>query len=409
MKSEYIYTAELADYGVRLVGAESARNAVLAYLLLGQRLIVHPAYVFQSDEARYLVLGAGALGASDVSLAMSEIETVGDYLADRIVRLADAAQSDPAGVHDELSLYDRRKANLAYECEALDSRFPMDCAHHVMNWSRDARFRQLIAAELDIGGRLGNHLFALLGQCAGFMPERQMHSAMRRLIDYLCDPALLVSVDTVLNFLVARGWERAQLRPVVDRLHYLHWRSNQGMHIRVPLLSLRMYARLDPYDPGVFWIAASKLLGEDLVRELRSLPTVDAVALCRDLRADGTWRRFLAAYCDIVDTIDVETNEFTHSDVIRSLSKRYPPRASFTWRATGKLAMLSVACGLIAVASGAVFGSVAGVAGAMATGATVAQLINAWRAAAARYAESDRSDLQSRLRSALRRVRLEVS
>lgn len=393
------------DDDARIVGGScSAPESLLAYALLGRPLVLHPAYVWQSPQTHRMVLNdsGSLLVPPHAKLVLGDSSSTADYMRSRVAKLREAKDKFECGLV-ELAQYERYGAErITAESEALDERFGNNKGIHGISWSRDKKFRRLLRAELITDDPLGNQLFGLILRARGSRSERIVHRAKDKLVEMTGEPGV-VSRDSVIAALLNEDLERDRLDSVFRRLTQLHWESNHDEGIVVPMLG-RLKGKLDPYDPVVFWAAVKKLIGPGEIRALMGLPWAEACRVVSSIREDGTWQKFLQKYVEIVESVAAEFDGLREKEVVRRVLQEYPSLRKMLWRSTGRVALLSFVCGVISLygsITGGVGITLSGI-GFACTGLSGHDVYRRWISIAGRYNQSDRQDLQTRLRSFLR-------
>jgi hypothetical protein len=169
---------------------------------------------------------------------------------------------------------------------------------------------------------------------------------------------------------------------------------------------------LDPFDPEAFWTGVEELIGEPPIQQLVRLDWYDACRIAEELHSDGTWAEFIDTYKYVVKCVEHECATVDVEAICQKLASKFPTKTRVFWMLGGRMAILSAVCSTLSYAVGGIgFGGPLG--GAVATlgligfGATIRGTISAWRQAASQYAQSPRSDLGVRIRSAIRRLEME--
>lgn len=80
-----VFVAELDDDAVRRLGAAETQRSLLAYLLLADTVVLHPAYFFQYPMAKRLILGDAKtlLSPPRLQLVLGDSADTHVYMVDR--------------------------------------------------------------------------------------------------------------------------------------------------------------------------------------------------------------------------------------------------------------------------------------------------------------------------------------
>src|SRR5688500_9541037 len=136
------------DAAISRYGALGAKRSFIAYLLLGRSVVVHPAYAFQEPRTRELLLNCSPIIAPPkVQLILGNSDTVGEYILTRSETLSSAAHESGQVTH-ELAQYQALGEELYAISDRLEDKFGGRTTSKSIQWSRDAKFRELVRGEL---------------------------------------------------------------------------------------------------------------------------------------------------------------------------------------------------------------------------------------------------------------------
>lgn len=404
-----IFVPELDDDATKILGKDTSEEAILAYLLFGGQIVLHPAYEFQNPKANKLVFGLGGklLQPPMVQIILGDSTSVEQYLPNRTNKLSEAEAKENIEM-PELDQYRRySKEQIRELSQILDQRFLGDKGVFRIAWSRDLKFRHLVREELKRYAYLGDHLAPILLFHRSYLGERRVKYLIEKLISITKDSSRLVSCDTILGYLKKNGFRANELTLIEHRLHILHWEAVEGEGLRVPILNRLLRGKLDPYDHQVFWQATCFLIGSEDVEKMFKLPWADKLSTCIELRNDPTWQHYVAIYRSIVETTSAEMSGINQQSVMSELRKRFPSKTKFTLDHMSKLELAALAISFGVSSIGLLFPPITTISliGTAATGISSTLVIRRWRQVLKEYAETDLADLKYKLRSLFRRFR----
>jgi hypothetical protein len=377
-------------------------RSLIAYLLLSNKLIVHPAYVWQSDTTHSIVMGdvGKLLTPNNTKVFLgTATDSVGAYMAARIESTSTLPQSAAGGISEHQEYIRHGTMILAREQAELDARFTASGAVIASTSSRDSEFRRLIREDLMDEGRMSDRLSGILLRDQG-VRERETRETLVRLSDWTQDERTLVSGDSLLAQIVQSGAYSAHTLQALDkRAHVLHWACHITQSTRVPYVQRATDPdKLDPLDPEVFWAALRSMLGDELCNQWLASKEVDAVQVALELRATGTWTDFHQVYVGIVTAIDRLDLPIEERLVVRTLRNALPSRSRVILRRMVSLPLVSTIAGVLRT----MFADPLG--GALQTGGGLIGLTNEVLKQLAKYNAALRQDVVLYVRSALRRV-----
>lgn len=393
-----IFWAGGDDDAIRLYGESASKQSLLAALLLADSVVLHPAYVYQEARTQALILDAptSVIGPPHVQLILGDSATTGQYIEDRVRKLADL-QSRVAYPISELDQYQRHGSDLRRIADALDERFQGTGAKARISWSRDRRFRDLIRDDLtQCTIRRPSLWDDVMAAC---MSPYLRKKVIDEIIGMTADRSQLVSVDSVVAVLKSHGGNARGTGAAESRLHLYHWESHSGDTLRVPIVSQSLHARIDPYDPHVFWGSTRRLLDARGVDSLLRLPWGEACRVAGAVRSDGSWRHYLRFYRNLVEDLDADLRGVDVRRVAAKLAERFPGRWRMMWDAPSWYGKSGFVVSLLTLL--APFGPI-GWLGGVGLLVSAGDIVHALIGAAKQYEMSIQHDLAARLRSELR-------
>lgn len=300
----------------------AGRRSLLAYLLLGRRVVAHPADLWQSPHSNCLLFHEQAqpILKGVVQLHLGDSTTVSEYISDRVEKLKrDEASSQGSAV--ELSQYLRYGDLLKEQSDILDDNFTKLGATFRVEGSRDVRFRKLIRRDLEDGPPFGEHLAASIRQA---LDRKNADKMLKLLTELTHDRRRFISIDGILSRLKECRSSNSFLTKIHNRLQMLHWEARSEGAIQMPLLARAKGGGLEASDPDVFWVAIDGLLGKEFQTSLMSLQWPVAVAIVADLRKDGMWIKFIDTYHAIVETVEQDYQKISEEMVRSRAQIKYP-------------------------------------------------------------------------------------
>lgn len=329
-KHSTIFVPELDDDAVRILGRDTSQLALFAYLMLGRKIGIHPAYQWQHPEGRDLIhCDLDFLKCKDVHIILDDFDTTDEYIFDRIENLTGAVTL-PAIDNTELQQYMRfTKDEIQRDCDVLDEYIVAEGRIVRTGWSPDERFRKLVRDELELVRqvRYGSHLGALLLNRGSHLFHAQLQGLIDRLVDVSKDMKRTFSCYSVISELVAMDYAHEGIGKINDRLHLLHWKAHGGDGIEVPLVYKLERGLVHPMDPDLFWSVSSVILGQQIVEELLRLPWPEQFRLARALQDDVDWTNYLSLYYVAVDELSRESQTLDADKVRRHLNQAYSSTA----------------------------------------------------------------------------------
>ena len=149
-------------------------------LLLQKRVVLHPAYLWQSHATHELItLGdeEELIAPGSVDVVLGNSSSISDYMHERMSKL----QGAPDGqllLETELQQYLQYGDALRDEAGLFDETLCGKSAIHPLKWSRDSRFRQLIREGYLLNEiPFGPHLLAIIHRSVRVRPSHGLCGA----------------------------------------------------------------------------------------------------------------------------------------------------------------------------------------------------------------------------------------
>lgn len=274
-------------------------SQVRCYSLLAPSILIHPAYVFQSNLSfSFVTQGmSNLLDPSLVQIALGSSESSQSYMAERISSLNSTSTGRQTG---ELEQYTRWGSELNVTAKQLDEALPSE-RQVKFGKSRDRMFRDGLLGDLSKnpvrGASLREIALAYFTQREGF----GLRSGERcvRILKEFVENAPLVSIDALLVELRKRKYAPLADHPAFTRrLLVLYYQANVddgyivgGISALDPTIPV-----IHPYDDTLFWAVLERVFGASArhVLALDSSPGVERFIL--DLRTTDLWLGFVERY-----------------------------------------------------------------------------------------------------------------
>lgn len=319
-----VFFAELDDDYQEITNLSQADllSRLTCYYLIAPRIILHPAYVWQSEESYRLVTKAGheLLRPPFTELELGAYDSIEAYMRQRLEQL-----ERPNVVTRELRSYWSYGDDLYTQARNLSVRFSDAPRRKVPSNQRDRKFRRLIHEDLDTARvdrqTLGQILQTLTVGARGRLSETPLGEKLKY---FVATGADLVSVDTFLKELGDRGFpetvESVELR---RQLLSLYYETYCDPDIMIPgTRKLLVGSTVNPYDADVFWAAMGALFGKEFVQLSRTDNAAALLAL-RDIKETGDWQAFTSVYFDSFMALDLAVMKQPDS-VVESLRTLHP-------------------------------------------------------------------------------------
>lgn len=304
-------------------------SRLVCYYLLAPRVILHPAYIWQSKETHTLVNTAGRelFRPPFTELELGLHQTIEEYMAERIRQL-----SIPGGATPELRSYESFGPELEREARDLSIRFDTSRRRQVSTYSRDQEFRRLLDTDLRVQAPEGGSLGALLTTVA-IAGDRIVQTDLGDKLQDFVARSQLVSVDTILQQLQAEGYDDlAHSTAVRRRLLSLYYETYCDADIVIPgTKKLRLGSIINPYDTEIFWMAMVEAFGDEfqLLAEPR---TKERLLALRELRESHDWEYFKESYLKAIEDAE-EAIRSQPDEVLARIRQLHPGRSrQFIWR-----------------------------------------------------------------------------
>lgn len=297
-----VFLSELDDDFQDVVGLTQRALArrIVCYYLLAPHVVLHPAYVWQSDKSHDMVhrIGKEILRPPFTRLELGLHPSIQDYMGERIRQLRVPGYSTR-----ELRSYESY-SDLDREAKDLSVRFDTAEKQKVSTYDRDAEFKRRLSVDAGNLSSDGDTLGELLGTVRlgrDGVEATTFGDALQRFVA----KSELVSVDSVLREIADRGKPELAASPLVQkRILGLYYGTYTDEGIVIPGTNkLAIGSVIDPYDSDLFWQAASDLFGSSFLA--LSDPSQGGVGVAlRGLREDSYWVEFVASYLNIIATAD---------------------------------------------------------------------------------------------------------
>src|SRR6266702_4744338 len=206
LMGDAVFFAELDDDYQEATALTSTQllSRLTCYFLIAPRIVIHPAYVWQSRDSHSLIAKAGKelLRPPFTELELGAYDSVEDYMAQRLTQLR-----QPSTVTRELRSYESHGDRLYDEARDLTVRFDAAARRQVSFHRRDKHFRDLLYSDLDRASFDNTTLAQILKtfevSAGGTMTETWLGEALK---EFVWDRGELISVDTFLKEIDNRGF-----------------------------------------------------------------------------------------------------------------------------------------------------------------------------------------------------------
>ena len=324
IKGDAVFFAELDDDYQDVTSLSSAEllGRLTCYFLIAPRIVLHPAYVWQSEESHSLLGSAGRelLRPPFTELELGAYDSVEDYMAQRIDQLR-----SPSVVTRELRSYEQHGDELLAEARNLSVRFDASARRQVPTHRRDRNFRSLLYKDLDRASFDSATLAQLLKTFSvtthGNLTETRLGETLK---DFVWSRAELVSVDTFLKEIDDQGFpEMARDATIRKRLLALYYETYCDSDTMIPgTRKLQPGTLVNPYDADVFWAAMGAIFG-DKFASLSQANDPSALRALRDIRETADWASFTSMYFDTLSTVDRAVRDQPEA-VVGKLKRLHP-------------------------------------------------------------------------------------
>lgn len=305
IRGESVFFAELDDDYQELTQLDDRGllSKLTCYYLIAPRIILHPAYIWQSGSTHSMLHRAGRelLRPPFTELELGLHENVESYMAERIEQLRRPRQRTR-----ELVSYEKHGSDLLLQAREMSIRFGDARRREVAAHRRDRHFRDILygdLSELSLDATsLAEHLRTVAISPEGSLEETTLGEALK---DFVYSRGELVSVDTFLKEIRDEGApELASDVAVRKRLLALYYRTYCDRDTMIPgTRKLVPGSVVNPYDAEVFWAAMSAIFGDGFVRLSQSDDDASLRAL-REIRETADWERFVFAYFQTMESVD---------------------------------------------------------------------------------------------------------
>lgn len=319
-----IFFAELDDDYQELAGLSEAelQSRLVCYYLIAPRIILHPAYIWQSQAAHRLLASTGKelLRPPYTDLELGLHDGIDSYMHQRISQLRRAG----VPVTRELTSYEAHGDELFSEAKTMNLRFGPARRRDVPSQRRDHYFRGQIGADLNElslnNSSLAQHLKTVSVGQDGALEETKLGA---RLKDFI-DSADLVSVDTFLAELAQQGQGQLAHDPRIrKRLLALYYRTYSDRDTMIPgTRKLMPGSVVNCYDSEVFWASTQAIFGLGFAR-FANPDNDETLRALRDIRESSDWVVFQAAYFGTLNAVERSLQNQPES-MIAKLSELHP-------------------------------------------------------------------------------------
>jgi len=274
------------------------------YVLLSDGVILHPAYIWQSELTHELVFNhlKELFDPRIITLSLGEFDTIKDYICDRVEKLIE----NNSETMTELSQY--LKWDIEEEASLLDEKFALS-RRFILTEEKDKKFRNLIVSDLSPYARSTSFL-SLRSQIADYVQSEKLKIDLElevsKLVSFARDNDL-VSLDTFTNQVEKLGLTRlASTQSFKDRMLFLYYHANIEEGItHAPALQIIGEQIIDPFDPDVFWAVFGALFGQKQAELLSSSSEPEIVRFMLKLWHSDEWRNIRSIYFEILKETEV--------------------------------------------------------------------------------------------------------
>jgi hypothetical protein len=322
-----VFFAELDDDYQLLRGLteDQLHERAVCYFLLAPGVIIHPAYIWQSEMTHKLISGpAGDLFTPPFThLELGNYQNINDYMRRRIERL-----EPPAQPTRELRQYQAHRGDLFEEAQRLDSRFASAVSRPVSATARDNRFRDLLFRDLQATDLDRGSLAAQLGAFDINPYDADEGRKITENIQRFVRGPRLVSVDTVRARIRGTGFDELEAsEDLRRRLLALYYETYADDRTLIPATSKLLFGQVvNHYDADVFWSVIYRLFGNEC-RVLSKPESREAVAALRQIRESNEWQTFTSMYFDTLQTVD-DMLWAQPDNVIKRFDDKRPPHST---------------------------------------------------------------------------------
>lgn len=350
-----IFITEHDDESKEILGRDISVKATLAYILLGKRIGLHPAYMFQDKDTRSLILQDPEyfLKSPEVEVILGNSNTTVDYQLERIEKVRQIGTSLFCP-NIELEQYNKfTEDEIKKYCGLFDDYIVGRGSVHLIAWSRDHKFRKLVREDIELVRyiRFGNHLGALIKTAASGLGHNEIQGLLDKLIQLSHDTSNTFSCDSIIATLIENRLNLTNTKVINHRLHILHWKAHEGHDLVVPLAYKLDKGVPHPLDSELFWLTLEMFLGERIIKVFLEKTWTEQLRIARELRDTPIWQKFAAQYLDIVQMLS-EYMSLNPETIKRRLKECRPTIISAVWDAQNKWEVLLLTVLLLSLGSG---------------------------------------------------------
>ncbi len=305
MGGKLVFLSELDDdlQQIAHLDRNSLVRRIYCYVLLSDGIIVHPAYIWQSQPTNELVFGPlRQMFIPPVARTiLGDSNTIKEYIAQRFGRLEPAELGQTC---DEYLKYKRWGRDLTDQAEELDKIFSLGVPIS-LGQSRDRKFRALLKNDLSPNVNPDS----LCSQIFRYNMFHELHlniDVVTSKLIHFVESSRLVSLETFASYLstgVGLRW-LSQSIPFRKRMLNLYYHANIDEDIHVPGLAHVVDQVIDPFDPDVFWAVFSKLFGEKATNALCNSSDPSVVRVILKIRDSDEWDYCRKVYFSVLEKIE---------------------------------------------------------------------------------------------------------
>lgn len=349
-----VFVSEFDDEAKRFLGRDISREAVLAYILLGKNIGIHPAYAFQDSASMSLILQDAKifLEGEEVEIILGNSTSTVDYIFDRIEKVRQQGTSNYC-TNTELEQYGVfTDEQIRKYCEVFDNHLVARNAIHPIAWSSDHKFRKLVRNDIESVRyiRYGSHLGALIKTGGYNLNSNQTQGLMDEIIDLSEDMSHTFSCDTVTTKLIKNMFNSAATNRINERLHVLHWKAYEGYDVVVPFAHKLEKGEPHPLDSELFWVTLKMFLGDKIVQAFLTKSWGEQLRIARDIKENPLWQKFTSQYIEVVEML-AQFTSLEPDKILSRLKECRPTKGEMVWDIVNKWELTSLSMLLLASSS----------------------------------------------------------
>ncbi|MBI2916900.1 MAG: hypothetical protein HYY01_02815 [Chloroflexi bacterium] len=303
MSERLVFFPEADDDYQRVAGicGPALLERVCCYVLLADRVVLHPAYLWQSRITNELFYGPlrQLLTGQDSAILLGDSGTAEDYIKDRVSRL------EPTRVGKTVLEYLQYKGwggVLLDQARELDRRFPAQ--NQIFVKGRDAKFRRLLESD-SLSNLDPQSLRAQIQEYIRLANVRIDQDALDGRLQEFLSSHELVSVETFSGFVGDQGLSQLAYSPAFSqRMLNLYYHANLDDRVAAPGLRAIGSRVLDPYDSDVFWQMFKTVFSRRARMVLSASLDPMGIAVVRAVADSPEWREFRTIYFTVLDQVE---------------------------------------------------------------------------------------------------------